>query len=102
MEWFQFLSELFKIIIFSPVEGTKGDVYIHVLSFFTGSILGIPKLFYIDALIWFSFVLFIPHWFYTLSNMIQFTSVFMLGMPFLGWIFPNSNLSIRDFLGTLF
>jgi hypothetical protein len=55
-----FFSTLFDILTFQSVEGTKGDVYIHVLSFFVGSILQTPKLFFV-------FVAFIYGYFYSSS-----------------------------------
>lgn len=42
----RFLNELWHILIFSPINGTNDDVYIHVLSYVTGSLLGIPSLFF--------------------------------------------------------
>lgn len=42
----QFLYELYRIIIFDPLPDTKGDVYIHVLSYFCGSVIHWPESFF--------------------------------------------------------
>ena len=39
----QFLSELWLILTLRPPLDTKGDVYLHVLSYFTGGLLSEPK-----------------------------------------------------------
>ena len=43
----QFLYELQAILNFAPIFGTNDDVYIHVLSYFVGSILKMPQLFFV-------------------------------------------------------
>lgn len=43
-------------------------------------------------------VLFVPYEVYVLSNMTQFTSIYMITLPVLG-LFDEINLSIREFLG---
>jgi len=43
----QFFNELISIIRFSPEYGTNDDIYIHLLSYFVGSILGMPQLFFV-------------------------------------------------------
>jgi hypothetical protein len=58
MSFGQFISSTFSIITFQKVEGTRGDLYIHLLSFFVGSILQSPKLFFV-------FVSFIYAYFYS-------------------------------------
>lgn len=42
----RFAEELYHIIILSPLPGTKGDVYIHVLSYLLGGVFGLPQLFF--------------------------------------------------------
>jgi hypothetical protein len=42
----QFLSELWLILTFRPAEGTNDEVFIHVLSYFTGGLLGEPRFFF--------------------------------------------------------
>ena len=42
----QFLSELWKILTLRPSPGTNNDVYIHVLSYLTGGVLGEPRFFF--------------------------------------------------------
>ena len=42
----QFLSELWLILTFRPSLDTNDDVFIHVLSYFTGGVLGEPKFFF--------------------------------------------------------
>lgn len=41
----QWLFELKEILFFSPVPGTKGDIFSHVLSYFIGGILSLPELY---------------------------------------------------------
>lgn len=43
---YQFLVELGQILTFQDVPGAGRDVYIHVLSYLTGGVLGIPELFF--------------------------------------------------------
>jgi hypothetical protein len=43
----RFIEELYLMLIFQPAPGTKGDVYIHVLSYFVGGILGLPGIFFV-------------------------------------------------------
>ena len=42
----QFLSELWLILTLRPAYTTKQDVFIHVLSYFTGGVLGEPRFFF--------------------------------------------------------
>ena len=42
----QFLSELWLILTFRPAETTNEDVFIHVVSYLTGGVLGEPRLFF--------------------------------------------------------
>jgi len=42
----QWSYELYKTLIFSPEPGTKGDVYIHVLSYLVSGLLGLPGMFF--------------------------------------------------------
>jgi len=42
----EFLSELWLILTLRPPETTNDDVYIHVLSYFTGGLLGEPRFFF--------------------------------------------------------
>jgi hypothetical protein len=42
----QFLSELWLILTFRPADATNDDVFIHVLSYFTGGVLGEPRFFF--------------------------------------------------------
>jgi hypothetical protein len=46
-----------------------------------------------------SLIIFLPHFFYRLSNTLQFASIGNLFFPFLYWISPESNMSIREFIG---
>jgi len=43
----QFSKELIAVLQFAPYPETNDDVYIHVLSYFVGSILGAPQLFFV-------------------------------------------------------
>ena len=43
----QFFRELIAILTFAPYPETNDDVYIHVLSYFVGSILEVPQLFFV-------------------------------------------------------
>lgn len=47
LSWRDFWVNTFQILQFKSVEGTKGDLYIHILSYFTGGILGFPPLFFV-------------------------------------------------------
>lgn len=42
-----FLEELEDILLLQPQQNTNDDVYIHILSFFCGSVLGVPGLFFV-------------------------------------------------------
>jgi len=53
------------------------------------------------ALICLSLLTFVPYIIYTLANMLQFTSVFMIIMPIAG-LFPDFNLSLREFIRVFF
>ena len=43
----QFLEELWLILLFEPAPGGSLDVYKHVLSYFVGSVLGAPQIFFL-------------------------------------------------------
>lgn len=43
----QFWQELIAILSFAPYHETNGDVYIHVLSYFLGGVMGLPQLFFV-------------------------------------------------------
>lgn len=43
----EFSAELYDIITFRAPEGTTGDVYLHVLGYFVGSILQMPSLLFV-------------------------------------------------------
>jgi hypothetical protein len=48
-----------------------------------------------------SFIMFIPFIIYNLSAIIDFPSIFLLGTPFMVWIDPDVNLSIKEFIRLL-
>ncbi|MEO0877512.1 MAG: hypothetical protein AAFY48_23165, partial [Bacteroidota bacterium] len=43
----QFFTELMAMLRLEPIKGTKGDVYIHVLSYLLGTVIGLPGLFHV-------------------------------------------------------
>lgn len=43
----QFISEIGDILLFKSTPDIKGDLYIHVLSYFTGTVIGLPSLFFV-------------------------------------------------------
>lgn len=47
LDFAEFTDELIHIISFNPKPTTNDDVYIHVLSYFTGSVLALPQLFFV-------------------------------------------------------
>lgn len=63
MDLGEFFSTTWDIVSFKAVEGTKGDLFIHFISFFVGSILKAPKLFFV-------FVSFVYGYFYAGSIML--------------------------------
>jgi hypothetical protein len=65
MDFFEFFSILIKILTFQRIEGTNGDLYIHILSFIVGPILRTPELFFV-------IVSFVYGYFYS-------SSVFLVG-----------------------
>lgn len=52
------------------------------------------------GLLWCSVLAFFPYLVYVVANMMQFTSVFMIGCPFFG-LFDEINISLREFIGYL-
>ncbi len=56
----QWLFELKQTLLFSPVEGTKGDVFFHVFAYIFGSVIGLPQFY-------FTFISFIYAWFFISS-----------------------------------
>ena len=44
-------------------------------------------------------LLYVPSLLFQLSYIIQFASVFLLGLPFIPWFFTEVNMSIREFIG---
>jgi hypothetical protein len=42
----QWWYELGRMLVFELVPGTKGDVFVHILSYITGSLLGFPELYF--------------------------------------------------------
>jgi len=47
MTFSEFFNILFKILTFQRIDGTKGDLFIHILSFIVGPLLKTPSLFFI-------------------------------------------------------
>lgn len=43
----------------------------------------------------------VPSLLFQLSNIIQFASVFLLGLPLIPWFFAEVNMSIREFIGII-
>ncbi|WP_372988474.1 hypothetical protein [Marinobacter sp.] len=43
-------------------------------------------------------LLFVPYFIYNLTILLDFPSVFMFGLPFVVWIFPEVNISIKEAL----
>lgn len=46
-------------------------------------------------------VLCLPNILFQLSNIIQFASIFLFGLPFVPWFFADANMSIREFIGLI-
>lgn len=72
-----FYDRLIDILLFQPQSTTNDDVYIHVLSFFVGSVLQIPELFFV-------FVSFIYAYFFAGAMIKMFA---FLPQPRLSWVF---------------
>ena len=49
MSFYEFINILKHIVTLNPLSGYPSDVYIHVLSYFSGSIVGLPKLIFVIA-----------------------------------------------------
>lgn len=47
MEFGTFISSTASILMLETVHGTRGDIYIHTISYFTGSVLGHPPFFWV-------------------------------------------------------
>lgn len=51
------------------------------------------------SLLWVVIIMFLPKIVYFFANVIQFTSIYMIGVPFIAFFGENANISIREFLG---
>ncbi|QYJ67299.1 EpsG family protein [Flavobacterium litorale] len=51
---------------------------------------------------WICVLIFLPKMVFFIADFLVFTSVFILGMPFVGWVSEDLNISIREFLGEIF
>ena len=84
LPFIQFMDEAIQLAQFKVVEGINDDLYIHVLSYFTGGILGLPQLFFV-------FVAFIYAYFYSKSlfKVLTFSKNDKYGFLFWGfvWLF---------------
>lgn len=60
------------------------------------------QLFFRKLMLWISVGIFIPQIVYTLANMLQFTSIFMVATPFMRWFFGEGNISLREFIRFFF
>jgi len=57
---------------------------------------------FMNMIKWICMLIFIPKIVYFLADFIGRTSIFITGMPFLGWINQDLNVSIREFIGDIF
>jgi hypothetical protein len=65
MGFSEFFNAIWDILTFKRVEGTKGDLFIHILSFIVGPLLKVPGLFFV-------FVSFIYGYFFSGSIMLVY------------------------------
>jgi len=76
----EFLDELEDILLLQPQRDTNDDVYIHILSFLCGSLLGVPGLFFV-------FVSFVYGYFYVSGMLKVFQYVNFKQKSWLVWGF---------------
>jgi hypothetical protein len=97
----QFWQELLEILLLVKNPDTNDDVYIHVLSWITGTVLGAPQLFFV-------FVAFIYGYFYA-GSLFRIFEVFPdyrrnklffgLGLVFLFWVWIDGMSTVRTWTG---
>ena len=56
------------------------------------------KYFLLNFFKWICIIIFIPKIVYFIANLLQFTSLFILGFPFIGWFWESVNISIRELI----